>query len=294
MPNAHPTLRRIVASMHARPWLTLTLAGAYWSAVVLWHQQAAEFSLWLFGSWTKVTVEARSKYDTLMAAVGAVLLIGYLWIVAQSVRRGPARAAKLAYITATTAAAIAAFCTLVIMSIEVVHFPQYAILAVLLFPWTASFGATVFWTALLGALDEAYQFGVLPRDASAFYYDFNDVVLNTIGAAFGVVLVRCLDLGLRPVAWAGRAVAVTAGSILMLGFSLWLVGVLRLHPPADGGSTVILLNEKPPTEGFWTLGVPAVKFHLLQPIAGVSVLGLLLIAAMSIREPAQDAEENSA
>jgi hypothetical protein len=248
---------------------------AYYLVIVLCHPWIADFSVWLFGSWTKVTVEARAKYDATMTSVGALLLVIYLAVIAKAVWRPPDRLVKAGWLLLTTALAITAFCTLVIMSVEVVHFPQYTLLALLLFPWIRSYGATVCVAALLGMADEAYQYWCLPHDASVYYYDFNDVVLDTLGAAFGVVLLRVCAPGLvvrRSGSVVGLVIAVGAVCVI----AMRAFGVLHFNPE-PGAEPWILLNERPRPDAFWTTGKPAVEFHLLQPVAGMVTVAVLLM-----------------
>jgi hypothetical protein len=102
--------------------------------------------------------------------------------------RAPARGRWIGAWAALLAAALAAWWLLTVANIELIHFPQYAVLAVLLFagglhPTWALIGATS-----LGAIDEVYQHFVLYADRQEAYLDFNDMVLNCIGAAGGLLL----------------------------------------------------------------------------------------------------------
>ncbi|MGQ0732812.1 MAG: hypothetical protein ACT4QD_04050 [Acidobacteriota bacterium] len=76
---------------------------------------------------------------------------------------------------------------LIISPVEYVHYPQYALVAYLL--GRSGVPLEVAWLAAtgLGALDEGFQWGLLRRGRPE-YFDWNDVVLNAIGAAWGVVL----------------------------------------------------------------------------------------------------------
>ena len=69
---------------------------------------------------------------------------------------------------------------------EAVHLVQYAWLALV---WLRVIGdptRTVVWCLLLGGLDEAWQRWVLYADRPGVYLDFNDVLLNGLGALVGV------------------------------------------------------------------------------------------------------------
>lgn len=76
---------------------------------------------------------------------------------------------------------------------EYIHYPQYAILAVLLalcidpdrsrVPW----GRILFWTTLMGVFDEMNQYFYLCK-THGDYLDFNDMLMNLQGAQAGLLL----------------------------------------------------------------------------------------------------------
>jgi VanZ family protein len=82
---------------------------------------------------------------------------------------------------------------LVVFNVENIHFPQYAVLTLTIFALFKHFGATVFWVTLSGVFDEGYQYFVLYRNNNIVYLDFNDIVLNLIGAGIGVALIYTLS-----------------------------------------------------------------------------------------------------
>ena len=80
--------------------------------------------------------------------------------------------------------------TLLVSNVELIHLPQFGLLAFLLTvaglpPQTAWLVAT-----FAGALDEAYQWRVIYAHLPNTYFDWNDIVLNAIGAAWSVILLR--------------------------------------------------------------------------------------------------------
>ena len=91
---------------------------------------------------------------------------------------------------------IAAQFLIVLNGVEDVHYPQYALLAYVAARGLPSLEAAWAGATLLGAVDEGYQYVALPRGTPA-YYDWNDVVLNAIGSALGILIA---------VVWARRAV----------------------------------------------------------------------------------------
>ncbi|HYN06457.1 MAG TPA: hypothetical protein VES67_03610 [Vicinamibacterales bacterium] len=77
---------------------------------------------------------------------------------------------------------------IVVNAVETIHYPQYALLMVLLARGLANLELSWIAATLLGALDEGYQAVALSRGAPD-YFDWNDVVLNGIGAALGTLVV---------------------------------------------------------------------------------------------------------
>lgn len=79
--------------------------------------------------------------------------------------------------------AVLANFTIMPFKAELVHFIQYALIGFLLVPLFKNFLTSIYVGIILGFFDEFYQFAGL----SKLYFDYNDVVLNTIGSALGVV-----------------------------------------------------------------------------------------------------------
>jgi hypothetical protein len=76
---------------------------------------------------------------------------------------------------------------LLVAPIEYIHLPQYASLGALLLRAGVPFELAWMLATGLGALDEGFQFQFLRRGRPE-YFDWNDVVLNGLGAAFGLTL----------------------------------------------------------------------------------------------------------
>ena len=76
---------------------------------------------------------------------------------------------------------------IVLNAVEDVHYPQYALLTYVLARGLPTLEGAWLGGTILGALDEGYQFVALPRGTPG-YFDWNDVVLNAIGSAFGIVI----------------------------------------------------------------------------------------------------------
>jgi hypothetical protein len=169
---------------------------------------------------------------------------------------------KLAAIVALALGALVVQRVLLVSSIENIHYPQYAVLAIL-FGVGGLRRETAWLTATtLGALDEWYQHLALTRGTLG-YFDWNDVVLNALGAAFGVVLLATFrgDASEPPVArdrWSGRAAAAAALVVLL---TAW---------PGSGSS-------------FYTTTPGGRVYHRLGAVEAVAIVALVSIVASGFR-----------
>lgn len=156
------------------------------------------FSLWLVNtrsfSWQGQTVSYsfRDALPWLLPVLGLGLLV---WLVRGAQRDGTRR--RVAWVSAywllwaTGVAAVDRWLTFSVP--EYVHYPQYALLAALLARtldperrrWPV--GRLLLLTTLLGALDELVQYLWITVSYSQ-YFDFNDVLVNLLAAALGLML----------------------------------------------------------------------------------------------------------
>ena len=89
---------------------------------------------------------------------------------------------------------------LMVNAVEAIHYLQYGLLTLLLVPAFRSVLPAVFVSVLFGVADEWYQMMVLHPDWQG-YVDFNDMVMNTIGATAGGLIARCWWKQDEPVSW---------------------------------------------------------------------------------------------
>lgn len=175
-------MNRIVDALSTRRKAAGVLACLYFVVLTLAHDLMQQPAYWAQGTLSHRT------WNTLVTVVGGSMgLVLCIWI-ATGIRRHQRRTLAAFYFLVTVALAVAAFRTLLVMNIEIVHFPQYAILAVLLFSITRRYSDTIALATIGGVLDEAYQYFVLYADRW-IHFDFNDAILNAIGAGLGLVLV---------------------------------------------------------------------------------------------------------
>jgi len=126
-----------------------------------------------------------TEYDTVTRVVflvAGLACAAWLW---RPFAHGPGVRRELVCLGGIIAIAQA---LIVVNGIEAIHYPQYALLAWLLV--RSGTGLERSWLSAtgLGVIDEIWQWQTLPR-AVPGYLDWNDIVLNAIGAALGVLVV---------------------------------------------------------------------------------------------------------
>lgn len=128
---------------------------------------------------------------------------------------------------------------LLVSNIELIHYPQYGLLTGLLLAAGRSPGQAWLGATAIGVGDEVYQFAVIYRGRPNVYLDFNDMLLNAIGAAWAVVLFRArAGSGARGSAGKDSRLPRTlaVGSLAALGIALVLAppGLPILRRAATG------------------------------------------------------------
>lgn len=247
----------------------LLLVVSYFLLVVLPHEQVGLLVVHIFKGYT------RDAYNFAILIIGLIGLAIYFVPVLKNIYKGQDKPLKLFYLLTTLIFVVIVFNVLVVVNVEIIHFLQYGLMAILLFPLTQRYGETLFWATLLGAIDEAYQYLYLAPDRTQ-YYDFNDVIINLLGAALGLVFLRSMDLGqigVKRQRWIWTIPTFTIGIITMLVFILWKIGILFVYPPIEELTNIILLVKKVPT-GFWSID-PYATFHIVEPLEGIVILTLL-------------------
>jgi hypothetical protein len=174
---------------------------------------------------------------------------------------------------------------LIVNNIERIHFPQYAVLALLLGFSLRSEALIFFATSSLGFLDEFLQYAMNPNRTN--YLDFNDIVLNILGAAFGVALLlgfrkavsserspyerafRLFFLGGLSVASLAVVYALVSGRVVML---INHVGERSVFSDLNGRLSFIISFER--HSRFWQQSDYGKVFHVFSPIEGVMAIAL--------------------
>jgi len=179
---------------------------------------------------------------------------------------------------------LASFGLLTVNNAELVHYPQYFILAVALFPFFRSVGETLAWCTVVALIDEGYQYFVI-HPTWGVPWDFNDVTLDICGGWMGAIWIAS---NYRAVAnetgkwWKRAGVMVVSGGVFAV---LILVGLgkVQLYENKNYVGWWFALSRFRPQK-FWffdeTWGPRTI--HLLSPLEGPLLMVVLVMAACMI------------
>ncbi len=282
-------MERLIRVLSRRPTAAALLAAACFCTTAVYHD-VVQNAVYRFAEWIgRGADEPLLRWNVLITAIGAPLMLGCAAILWRTVRRHPRRRLLAIHWLFVLLLIVASYNTLFCMNSELVHFPQFAILAVLLCPITGRCGETVFWAGLLGAIDEAYQYWWLSRHRP-IYYDFNDVVLNFLGALLGVLLVltfapAAADAHHRRSAAPSAPAVACAALLAAAAIFAAATGLLRELPPAAAERPALVLRRGGPPPAALTRTTWGKTFRELSPLEGAagSVLILILAAALDFR-----------
>lgn len=283
-------MNRLILWFSRRRLFTFCCLVAYLISVCLGHKVVSDFFDWMRD------VLSFPVYNSLLLATAAVLFLIFSLVLFNRIWRDKTRrVARMAWFFLTAALAVGAYEVLIVFSIETIHFIQYALPALPVFALTMNFGETVGWVTLMGALDEAYQYFVIYANYKTVYFDFNDIMLNLVGAGIGVLAIYTLsDLNAPPFSGKERTAVRSSRhflspsraltiSVIAMGFVLHLAGIIEPYHEASASSAPIVLSRKLPAAHFWLRPHIGKTFHILSPIQGI-IVGLTLMGVYSLMD----------
>ncbi len=273
---------RLMRRLSRRRVAIVLWTALYLVFVVTMHDVMQRPAYWVQGKLT------HRSWNNLVTAVTMPILVAFcLWMFA-NLRRHARPWIATAYMALTVTLASIAFHMLLCMNIEVIHFPQYAILAVMLFALTGSFGQTILWATMAGLLDEGYQYFYLHAHWGT-YLDFNDVILNTLGAGFGLVMlygcgvhagsIRTRNPHSR-VRTLTSSAGVATGILVVTCAAMCAFGLLRVVRPLDAHPWTIVLRRSGSSTRFWTPTEWGKTYHEVQPAEWIALTIVLIVFYM--------------
>lgn len=285
-------LPRFLHFLNRNGLLNIILVVTYFLLVVLPHNA--------FGGWLMTTFKplGRDTFNLIIISIGGLGLMAYFGMIWNGIRKSRQREKEqllsnrnrvIGFLIFTILLVLLVVNTLLVINTEIAHFIQYAILAILLFPLYWDYTATLFWAVMMGFWDEAYQYWVLNPQYN--YFDFNDVILDLLGATLGLLLIAAYDVTnvkrkgqkqsffKRLSNYFKRQPTVLWGLIAFILFPIIAYGLdwLVVFPQEGGVEAPIQLirNYNP---AFWQTVPKGFTFHVVKPLEGVLILtGLFII-----------------
>ena len=165
----------------------LSLTAGYFLANILLHKKMCDFTDFLVEKLTRSSLDGYLFQVEYLLILILVLFLG--WFIFKV--RGK-RSYLLFFWGAVGIAAYVANRFLLVVHLERIHYPQYALLAAILLLWIRNAYCVLKITTCLGIVDELYQWYFLSPNRRTTYIDFNDMVLNLLGGLMGILIVFSL------------------------------------------------------------------------------------------------------
>jgi len=162
------------------------------------------------------------------------------------------------------------------MNIEFIHAMEFGVLAALIYPLVGRFGAAIVGALPVMLVDEWYQYKVLFDYVE--YFDFNDILLDLLGAGLFLSLLRVLGVGSEEQAThlLKRSELYVLGLIVLLTTVFLSTNVMVCYSSDVTNNTWLILNDINAEYGFWRVH-PLIgsTYHVLEPMAGmITVFGV--------------------
>lgn len=261
-------MNKLISWLERNNIIAILLAIAVYFSIVAFHEAITELAIRLRNAIGRDHYNAYLAYGFL-----SVLLVVLSFLFYHSLK-GPQKYLKITLSFILTAMIVFSFRFLMVYSIEAIHFVEYMLVAIILLPVLRSYGGTVFWITILGILDELFQYRFLTPNFE--YLDFNDIILNLLGAGAGVLVVFVFGnnaIKMHRTKWYRSPAFITCMSLLTAFFILLLSGKMSVNPAETPGSeTWFSLNRKSMPDESWTTAYPGRIFHILKPLEGIVVL----------------------
>lgn len=258
-------------------WLTahkttnLIIAIIYYLLIVLPHEQVGRAIVALFKT------KSRAYYQHTVLLIGVVALCAVVLFLALKIKNHPYRNRLLIGLATTIAMMVVSFNLLLVHNVEIIHFVQYASFCFVVFPLFGNYNKTLFWCTLAGAIDEANQYLILaPKNTD--YYDFNDVILNQLGAGMGLVILFAFGFySVRNIQkkWYLSSEIIASVAVVVSLIAMYLAGEFSYYIPAQGDAPFFVLIKKVYPDFFTEIKHLNVRFHVLSPYAGFIIVALI-------------------
>lgn len=252
---------------------TVFLLLSYYLIVVIPHEVVGKLIATIFSS------VDRDRYNLIILIFFSILTtIAGLFLMRKI--KPVDRKLIFGYILITLILIVLSFKVLFVFNVEAIHFVQYAIFAIICFSLNRSYFQTMIWACLAGAMDELFQYVYLAPQRTD-YYDFNDVIINTIGAGVGLLFIRVMNRTNRHFSWLRFKKSLTF-KVLIGIIIIIMVGVISGYISNLPNKDAIFVLQKKVDIEFWhTVYLPKyifyVKFHVVKPLEGLIITVFIII-----------------
>lgn len=264
---------RLLLWLYKRKAFTTIVAVLYYAAVVRFHEEVSIVSVWL------QTMLSLKLYNKVISIFGALAVSVLSLLIFRSIIQGDRKGLKIFYLFFTLVLVGISYNTLLVVNVESIHYVQYALLALPVFALTLNFGETVLIVTLLGAIDEANQHFILHNWK---YLDFNDIILNLVGAAIGAMVIFILFKGESGHIRHSKRTIIKSPFLIAAFVSLavcafwYYSGILRFYPGAEASKALIVLSNIPKSTKFWISFEWGKTYHILTPLEGLFLSAALI------------------
>jgi hypothetical protein len=214
-------------------------------------------------------------------SIGVIATLMFLW----AVRQQPERRAISTLWFVTLLLFVGTWWVFMANNTELVHFPQYFPEGMVLLALTGSPVESIAWATIFGGLDECFQYWVVVK-GKPVPYDFNDIFMDLLGGAAGVVFAMALMRTERreraPGWWKNvltRPGVIVVLGVIVVGIGLWAAGMMTLYEAPNAPPHWFSLSRQSNLP-FWFSAPNFLgprTFHELSPVEGP--LWLLLVFA---------------
>ncbi len=265
--------------LKSRPGTNIIILLIYYLIVVLPHE------------WVGLTVNKvfkgfdRSTYNLFIFILFSLFLLTIVFNLYKRWKQHDGKRKIAFYFMMSLLLVILCFKLLFVINIEAVHFIQYAIFTILAFPLFKNSVSVLAFATFAGFLDELYQYVILSPITSK-YYDFNDVILDLIGAGFALIILKLFKYPDQKFEWKyGYKSNTFIGLVFFIAmfFIGYSTDVCAIVDQSTDPAFFTLV--KSPELSFWTEPPgPSARFHVLRPLEGIITIVLLWVFYFSINK----------
>lgn len=282
-------MHKITDWLHERPLLNWGLAIGYFIFILFMHDPLVNLSVWLMNGLTLSVYEV-----VVISAVLLVLGTASFFFIRNLVRRREQVMGQVIVLLLILIALVAHRKVLLVLNIELIHFFQFGLFTLIVFPLTRKFSPTMLIVTIFAYLDELFQYQWLYPEREN-YFDFNDVITDQLGMAMALLFLwnaAVPRIALLPWKQWFRSPWLLLFAGLLLGIVVLMASSLVVTYAGHAAPhTWLLLNEAQAPMSFWEPFYDSgIYYHVLRPREGFPIhlllLGLVLLWEIKIgRKP---------